>query len=109
MSDVNLALHIYRDYLEGEPDVIFVLSGDCDILPALKMVRDKSSAPNAKKVMRIICLPTEEDGLLFSRLPFHYQVARTVKLGASDLRLSQFDKRLETSPGNFVECPDTWL
>ncbi len=108
MSDVNLALHIYRDYLEGQPDAIVVLSGDCDILPALRMVRDKSGLPGAKKVMRVICLPIEEDNLLFSRLPIHYQVARTVKLGASDLRLSQLDKRLEISPGVFVERPDTW-
>lgn len=108
MSDVNLALHVYRDYLEGQPDVIFVISGDCDIIPALKMVREKSSQAGAKKVMRIVCLPTDQDDLLFSRLPLHYQVARTIKLGSSDVRLSQFDDRIEISPGVVIERPDTW-
>jgi uncharacterized LabA/DUF88 family protein len=108
MSDVNLALHVYRDYLESSPDVIFVLSGDCDLIPSLKMVQECGSKPGFRKAMRIVCLPVEEDGMLFSRLPLHYQVARTVKLGQSDIRLSQFDEEIVSAGGKKLSRPDTW-
>jgi uncharacterized LabA/DUF88 family protein len=107
MSDVNLALHAYRDYLEQSPDVIYILSGDCDVLPCLKMIREASQKIK-KPVMRMVCLPTDEDGMLFSRLPNHYQIARTVKLGQSDIRLSPLPDKIEIRPGLWVERPDVW-
>lgn len=107
MSDVNLALHLFRDYLEGEPDIICTLSGDCDVLPAFKMVREYADK-TGKKVMRVIYLPSEDDGLLFSRLPHHYQIARTARLGESMLRLSQFPDKVQISATEFCERPDVW-
>jgi uncharacterized LabA/DUF88 family protein len=108
MTDVNLALHVYRDYLEESPDVIYVVSGDCDILPAMKMVSEHSNRPGGKKVQKIICLPVDEDGLLFSRLPHHYRLARTVKLGESDIRLSVFPDEIRTVAGEILCRPDVW-
>lgn len=106
MSDVNLALHIYRDYVENLPDVVCVVSGDCDVLPALRMVREHAHRIN-RTVMIVICLPSPDDGLLFTRLPRHYQLARTVKLGESQLRMSQFPDQLALSDGPCLR-PDTW-
>ena len=108
MTDVNLALHIYRDFIEETPDVIAVLSGDLDVIPVLRMVRE-----NAKKrgitVMNRVILPTQDDGLLFSRLPEHYRVAITTQLSETFLQKSLLPSKVEVMPGDWRTCPDTWV
>ena len=106
MSDVNLALHLYRDFTERFPDVVCVISGDCDVVPALKMVREHAHRVQ-RKVMIVVYLPSQDDGLFFNRLPRHHQVARTAKLGESQLRLSQFPDQLVLADGVCAR-PDTW-
>lgn len=103
MSDVNLALHVYRDFIEEQPDVICVLSGDLDVLPALKMIRETK-----RKVMLVVLLPTQDDGLLFSRQPQHYQVARVTQLSESFLKASRLPEQLPLSEGITLFCPETW-
>lgn len=43
-SDVNLALQAYHDALTGQVDQVVVVTNDTDISPALKMIRDNTSA-----------------------------------------------------------------
>lgn len=43
-SDVNLALHLYHDVLSKEVDHAVVVTNDTDIAPALRMVRNHTSA-----------------------------------------------------------------
>lgn len=106
MSDVNLALHIYRDFLTEHPDVIAVLTGDLDVIPALRMVRETK-----KRVYINVILPTDDDGLLFSRLPEHYQVARTSRLSEVFLKKSLLAERINVGSASVEDwrgCPDTW-
>jgi hypothetical protein len=104
MSDVNMALHIYRDFIEKAPDIICVLSADLDVLPALKMIRETK-----KKVMIQVLLPTQdEDGLLFTRLQKHYQMAITKQLSQSFLEKSLFPPKVEVAGNPPIECPANW-
>jgi hypothetical protein len=103
MTDVNLALHVYRDFIFEKPDVICVISADMDIMPALKMVRE--SGP---KVMISLFLPSQDEDLLRSRLPHNYQVALTRQLSETHITQSQFPDKVEISPSIWRERPPSW-
>lgn len=45
-TDVNIALHAYRDAARGRCDQVVICSNDSDIEPALRMIRE--DAPNVK-------------------------------------------------------------
>lgn len=45
-TDVNIALHVYRDAVRSECDQLVVCSNDSDMEPALRMIRE--DAPTAK-------------------------------------------------------------
>lgn len=38
-TDVNIALHMYRDAIRGEVDHVVLVSNDSDLEPALKLIR----------------------------------------------------------------------
>jgi hypothetical protein len=59
--------------------------------------------------MNLVILPTQDDGLLFSRLPEHYQVARTTQLSETFLQKSILPAKIEIAAGEWRACPDTWL
>lgn len=103
MTDVNLALHVYRDFIEQKPDIVCVLSADLDILPVLKMIRDKK-----EKVMLQVILPTQDEGLFYSRLLFYEQVAILKKLSDTHLKKSQFPEQVQISAGVFRNRPTAW-
>jgi len=53
-TDVNIALHAYRDVIRGECDQIVIVSNDTDLEPALQMIRqDVGSAINIGIVIPI--------------------------------------------------------
>jgi uncharacterized LabA/DUF88 family protein len=104
MSDVNMALHIYRDFLEKSPDIICVLSADLDVVPALKMIRETK-----KRVMIQVLLPTQDEGgLLFTRVQKHYQMAITRQLSQSFLEKSLFPPKIAIEGSQAIECPANW-
>ncbi|MGA3008602.1 MAG: NYN domain-containing protein [Opitutaceae bacterium] len=103
MTDVNLALHVYRDFMDEKPDVICVISADMDIMPALKMVRD-TKIP----VLIYTYLPSQDEDLLRSRLPQNYQVAMTRRLSESHITQSQFPDKVEIAPSEWRERPSSW-
>jgi hypothetical protein len=103
MSDVNLALHVYRDFIEKRPDVICVLSADLDVVPALRMVRE-TKLP----VMIKVLLPTQQDSLLHSRITEHYQMAITNQLSDTFVRKCVLPEKVEVAPGDWRICPDNW-
>jgi NYN domain len=45
-TDVNIALHAYRDVVRGHCDQAVICSNDSDLEPALRMIRE--DAPNAR-------------------------------------------------------------
>ncbi len=52
-TDVSIGIHLVRDALLGSYDTAFVVSGDSDIVPAIRMAR--SHAPD--KPIKIVCPP----------------------------------------------------
>jgi uncharacterized LabA/DUF88 family protein len=41
-TDVNIALHVYRDAIQQNADAIVICSNDSDLEPALRMIRDEA-------------------------------------------------------------------
>ncbi|MCW0038159.1 NYN domain-containing protein, partial [Acinetobacter baumannii] len=50
-TDVNLALHAYRDAVRGECDQLVICSNDSDVEPALRMLREDVPAARLGLVM----------------------------------------------------------
>lgn len=50
-TDVNIALHAYRDALRGACDQLVICSNDSDLEPALRMIRDDAPAAKVGLVM----------------------------------------------------------
>jgi len=50
-TDVNLALHAYRDAVRGECDQLVIRSNDSDVEPALRMLREDVPAAKLGLVM----------------------------------------------------------
>lgn len=104
-TDVNLALSIVRDVQTLAPDVVVVISGDIDLLPALDWVLAIS-----KTVRPVIYLPVFEEQLRFRRKDEFMKYSQAVKpIPEKYLRLAQFADRVPTSTGEFLERPRTWL
>lgn len=103
MSDVNLALHIYRDFIQEKPEIICVLSADLDVLPALKMIRETGT-----RVMLVVQLPTQDKDLLYSRKPLFSQVARTIQLSETFILNSRLPEQIESEGKVVATCPPGW-
>lgn len=50
-TDVNIALHAYRDAVRGECDQLVICSNDSDMEPALRMIREDAPAVRVGLVM----------------------------------------------------------
>lgn len=50
-TDVNIALHAYRDAVRGACDQLVICSNDSDLGPALRMIRDDAPAAKVGLVM----------------------------------------------------------
>ncbi|HVU36684.1 MAG TPA: NYN domain-containing protein [Opitutaceae bacterium] len=109
MSDVNLALHVYRDYIEKQPDVICVISADIDVLPALKMIRERAGNGDFPRVLIYIFLPIQDNDLLQSRKPEHCRIAITRQLSNLHVSKSRLPDIVQLPDGTSVQCPDVWL
>jgi uncharacterized LabA/DUF88 family protein len=55
-TDVNIALHAYRDAVQGKTDQVVICSNDSDMEPALRMIRDDVPSVRVGLVM-----PLRED------------------------------------------------
>jgi hypothetical protein len=87
MSDVSLALHMYRDFIVHRPQVMIVLSADLDLLPALKMIREEGGPQPLLQVL----LPTDDDDTYFSRQKDYTPArARLIRMDQQWLVSSQF-------------------
>lgn len=50
-TDVNIALHVYRDAMRGDTDQLVICSNDSDLQPAMQMVREDAPAVAVGLVM----------------------------------------------------------
>ncbi len=91
-TDVNIALHAYRDAVRGHCDQVVICSNDSDIEPALRMIRE--DAPNAKiGLVMPLRESAKDDGKVPNKrlTPLAHWVRRYIKddeLGKSQLPLN---------------------
>lgn len=108
MTDVNLGIHIVRDYLRLSPDIICVLSADTDVLPALRMVRQEATADH-RKLPIVVLLPSSDPNQYYSRVENFGGIARIIQVNDEWVEKSFLPESFEHPPGVCHSRPGAWL
>jgi uncharacterized LabA/DUF88 family protein len=97
-TDVNIAIHLIKIFLEDECDTAVIISGDTDLIPALKMA--KLLFPQKKVAI----------GFPFKRVNNHFtQIADfTFKIKAGRYEKDQLPDPVILSNGNRLVKPASW-
>jgi hypothetical protein len=103
MSDVSLALHIYRDFVKENPGIVCVITADLDVVPALRMIREE----NPRCDIRVF-IPTFDDKVLFSRAD-DFKFVRLKRLEEEWVMKSQLSDPARDAGGVLIKRPDTWV
>jgi uncharacterized LabA/DUF88 family protein len=105
-TDVNIALHAYRDAIRGEVDQLVICSNDSDMEPALCMIRDDAPAIRIGLVM-----PLREDSATPGKVPnkrltpLTHWVRRYIR--DEELAQSQLPQNVQTKKRP-ASKPDHW-
>lgn len=98
LTDVNIALHMFRGAYLDEYDRAILISGDTDILPAIRMIHELF--PN-KKVGVVVPI----DGYsmeLKQECDFHFQMKE------GQLARCQLPEAMPDEPDGDIRRPDSW-
>lgn len=98
-TDVNIALEIVKDVVQEEASAIYVVSGDSDLTPALKLVRELNDGREREKsvFIAVVCPPRRKSDELCSQA--HVKLALFEKLLMENLLPEKFGK---------FEKPEKW-
>ncbi|MBW1809759.1 MAG: NYN domain-containing protein [Deltaproteobacteria bacterium] len=96
-TDVNIAIELLRQAVYDNYDTAFILSGDSDLLPAIRAVTEMF--PN--KTIKLLLPPGRRAELL------KQEVHMYMKIKDKHLRKNQFNDPLE-SDGVILNKPKTW-
>jgi uncharacterized LabA/DUF88 family protein len=103
-TDVNIALQIVRDVQTLVPDIVVIMSGDIDLLPALDVIMSID-----KKVKPVIYIPVHEEILKYRRKDEFMRYSEAVKpIPEKYLRQAQFPAQVPLANGHSVERPLEW-
>ena len=103
-TDVNIALQLVRDVQTLVPDIVVIISGDVDLLPALDVAMKID-----KKVRPVVYIPVHEETLKYRRKDEFMNYAPAVKpIPEKYLRQAQFPPHVPLPNGNVVERPPEW-
>jgi uncharacterized LabA/DUF88 family protein len=103
-TDVNIALQIVRDVQTLAPDIVVIMSGDIDLLPALDVIMSID-----RKVRPVIYIPVHEEILKYRRKDEFMRYSEAVKpIPEKYLRQAQFPAQVPLANGNSVERPLEW-
>jgi len=97
-TDVNIAVELLVDAQQDEYDVAFVISGDTDLIPAFKAVRQKYG----KRIVALFppCRVSNDLG----------RYADTaIPIGRAKLAQSRLPEEIKTASGHVLRCPDQWV
>lgn len=97
-TDVNIALRLFQGAVQDRYDRAVIISGDTDLLPAIRAVR--ATFPGKQVGVVIPIGRSSED--LKKQSDFHY------KMRASHLQASRLPDSLTLSDGTILNCPPTW-
>lgn len=103
-TDVNLALHMVADAIDHHPDVMVLISGDSDLVPAVRMVRQRS--PQTKVAVYV---PSYLDQLPKRRVDEYRGLVQTIKpIPEKFIRQAQFPAKLTGPDDKIIEPPNAW-
>ena len=97
-TDVNIATYLFRLAVEDRYDKALILSGDSDLVPAIKEVR--ATFPN-KQVGVIIPIGRRSEEL---KLISDFYM----RMKEKHLRDSRFPESIDLGAGQTLECPQSW-
>jgi uncharacterized LabA/DUF88 family protein len=97
-TDVNIAIQLLEQALKDTYDIAMVISGDSDLLPALRAV--KRNYPN--KSFGIVIPPGREAELLKKEADFN----RKIKF--KHLESCRLPDSIKLSNGTTLDCPEKW-
>ncbi len=104
MTDVNMALHIVDDAINLKPDVMCIISGDTDLLPAMKWVM-KVHRPCRK----LVYIPCKEEDFQYRRVDeFGLNGWQTQRLKEEVLVNCRLPELIEISGEVPIKCPTNW-
>ncbi len=96
-TDVNIAIELFRQAVLDTYDSAFVLSGDSDLIPAIRAIKDTFPA----KTIKVILPPFRRSEDLKNQAHSHMQ------LKEKHLRLNQFPDSIRVD-GVTIDKPPTW-
>jgi uncharacterized LabA/DUF88 family protein len=99
MTDVNIACHMLTDAMDCRFDVALVLSGDSDLVPPVKTVRDRWP----RKRVIVLFPPDRESGALRRAANGQKWIAE------ADLRQSQLPGVVQLADGKSAARPAEWV
>lgn len=99
-SDVNLALHAFREAVMGEVDHLVIVTNDTDIEPALAMIREHTGATIG------LVIPTTGAREANTSLAKYAHWVRK-RIGEDELRASQLPRVVQRERRS-VAKPDSW-
>jgi uncharacterized LabA/DUF88 family protein len=97
-TDVNIACHIVNDAYQELYDVIYIVSGDSDLVPPVEIL--KIHHPNIKTI--IVNPPKRKSSELCNTAGSWFTI------GKQKLQLSQLPDELHTKSGAILHCPSQW-
>ncbi len=97
-TDVNIAISLLKTAYEDRYDKAIIITGDSDMIPAIKEVRTTF----ANKKVGVVIPYMKSSIELINNCDFH------IRMKFLHLERNRFDDRIEISPGNFIECPEKW-
>ena len=98
-TDVNIAVTLFRLAVEDSYDKVILISGDTDVLPAIRLVQSKFPE---KKVGVVIPIGKASESLK-NAADFHYRMRET------HLQSCQFADPYTLASGTVLTRPATWV
>ncbi len=99
MTDVNIALSIVLDSIGDLFDVAILVSGDMDLYPAVKFVRDQYPTKSIS-----VFFPPARENIEFGKI-----ASGKLTIGRKRLKESQFPDVLHNKIGDIINRPVEWV
>lgn len=101
-TDVNLALHMLDDAYQGRCENLILVSGDSDLVPALRMVKTRFPA------LRLILYVPANNPVRGAAVELRSVADKHRSLPLILLPRCQFPAQISDGAGGFINKPPTW-
>ena len=98
MTDVNIAIEMALDAVNGNYDIAYLISGDSDLTPVVEKI--KANFPE-KKI--IVCFPPNRHSKNLMNVCHAHRV-----IFRKTLSTSQFPEQLQNKSGFNISRPERW-